>query len=157
MSNAEALATARKKQMCQRLVAGLMLAVMCSIGPHTALSDQSWRIDEAHTSIAFKIGATGFSMMRGRFTRFRGRILIDFDHPAKSFTSFSVASASVDVGSQSLNDFIKSAEMLDVARFPTLSFTSTRVEKLDPRTARVRGNLTMLGVTKPITLTVNVE
>jgi len=59
MSNAEALATARKKQMCQRLVAGLMLAVMCSIGPHAALSDQSWRIDEAHTSIALKIGATG--------------------------------------------------------------------------------------------------
>jgi hypothetical protein len=47
MSNAEGLATARKKQMCQRLVAGLMLTVMCSIGPHAALSDQSWRIDEA--------------------------------------------------------------------------------------------------------------
>jgi polyisoprenoid-binding protein YceI len=121
------------------------------------MSGQSWRIAEAHTSIGFKIDANGFPTTRGRFTRYTGRILIDLDHPAKSFTSFTVDSASVDVGSQSFNDFVKSAVMLDVARFPTLSFTSTQVEKLDPRTARVTGNLTMLDVTKPITLTVNVE
>ena len=47
--------------------------------------------------------------------------------------------------------------MLNVAKYPTLSFASTQVEKLDPRTARVTGNLTMLGVTKPIALDVNVE
>jgi len=46
---------------------------------------------------------------------------------------------------------------LDVTRFPTLSFASTQVEKLDPRTARVTGNLTLLGVTKPLALTVTVE
>jgi polyisoprenoid-binding protein YceI len=148
---------ARYGQMCQRLVAALTLAVMFSTGPRAAMSGQSWRIDEAHTSIGFKIDANGFPTTRGRFTRYTGRILIDLDHPAKSFTSFTVDSASVDVGSQSFNDFVKSAVMLDVARFPTLSFTSTQVEKLDPRTARVTGNLTMLDVTKPITLTVNVE
>ena len=46
---------------------------------------------------------------------------------------------------------------MNVEEFPTMSFTSTQVEKLDPRTARVTGDLTMLGVTKPITLTVNVD
>ena len=67
-------------------VAGLALAVMCSNGPHAAMSDQTWRIDEAHTSIGFKIGATGFPTMRGRFTRYRGQILINFDRPARSRT-----------------------------------------------------------------------
>ena len=148
---------ARHGLTCLRPVAALAVAVLCSAGPYAAMSDQSWRIDEAHTSIGFKINATGLPTTHGRFTRYAGRILIDFNRPAKSFTNFTVEAASVDVGSQSFNDFVKSAVLLDVARFPTLSFASTQVEKLDQRTARVTGNLTMLDVTKPITLTVNVE
>ena len=86
----------------------------------------------------------------------RGRLLIDFDRPAKSYTTFTVDAASVDVGSPSFNDFVKSSALLDVERFPTMSFASTQVEKVDAHTARVTGNLTLLGVTKPITLTVDV-
>jgi polyisoprenoid-binding protein YceI len=148
---------ARHRRTCHRLAAALTLALMCCAGAHAAMSTQSWRIDETHTSIGFKIDAAGFPTTRGRFTHYTGRIFIDFERPAKSFTSFTVDSASVDVGSQSFNDFVKSAVLLDVAKFPTLSFTSIQVEKLGPRTARVIGNLTMLGVTKPIALTVNVE
>ena len=148
---------ARRGQTCHRVAAALTLALTCCTGAYVAMAGQSWRIDETHTSIGFKIDATGFPTTRGRFTHHTGRILIDFERPAKSFTSFTANSASVDVGSQSFNDFVKSAAMLDVAKFPTLSFTSTQVEKLDPRTARVTGNLTMLGVTKPIAFTVNVE
>jgi polyisoprenoid-binding protein YceI len=121
------------------------------------MAAQSWRIDAAHTSIGFTIDATGFPTTRGRFRHYTGRIAIDFERPAKSSTSFTVDSASVDVGSQSYNDFVKSAALLNVAKFPALSFASTQVEKLDPRTARVSGNLTMLGVTRLIALTVNVE
>jgi polyisoprenoid-binding protein YceI len=141
---------------CYRLAAALLFALMCS-GALAAMAAQSWRIDETHTSIGFKIDATGFPTTRGHFKHYTGRIAIDLDRPASSSTSFTVESASVDVGSQSYNDFVKSVALLNVAKFPTLSFASTQVEKLDPRTARVTGNLTMLGVTKPIALTVNVE
>lgn len=130
---------------------------MVSAAPGYRIKAQSWRIDETHPSINFKINAVGFPTTHGRFLHYTGRILIDLERPAKRFTSFTVDSGSVDVGSQSFNDFVKSAVLLDVARLPTLSFTSTEVEKLDPHTARVAGNLTMLGVTKPITLVVNVE
>jgi polyisoprenoid-binding protein YceI len=126
-------------------------------GALAAIAAQSWRIDETHTSIGFTIDATGFPTTHGRFRHYTGRIAIDLDRPARSSTSFTIDSASVDVGSQSYNDFVKSAVLLDVAKFPTLSFASTQVEKLDPRTARVTGNLTMLGVTKPIALNVSVE
>jgi polyisoprenoid-binding protein YceI len=139
-----------------RLAAALIFALTWC-GTLAAMAAQSWRIDETHTSIGFKIDATGFPTTRGQFRRYTGRIAIDLDRPAKSSTSFTVESASVDVGSQSYTDFVKSAALLHVAKFPTLSFASTQVEKLDPRTARVTGNLTMLGVTKPIALNVNVE
>jgi polyisoprenoid-binding protein YceI len=139
------------------LLAAVTLALGGGLIVQAAVSAQSWRIDEQRTAIGFKIEAVGFPTTRGRFTRYEGRILLDFDHPAKSVTSFTVDSGSVELGSKSFDDFVKSAALLDVTRFPTLSFASTQVEKLDPRTARVTGNLTMLGVTKPIALTVKVE
>jgi polyisoprenoid-binding protein YceI len=139
------------------LLAAVTLALGGGLIVQAAVSAQGWRIDEERTAISFKIDAVGFPTTRGRFTRYEGRILLDFDHPAKSFTSFTVDSDSVELGSKTFNDFVKSAALLDVTRFPTLSFTSTQVEKLGPRTARVTGNLTMLGVTKPVALTVNVE
>jgi polyisoprenoid-binding protein YceI len=145
-----------RTRTCYRFAAALIFALTCG-GALAAMAAQSWRIDETHTSIGFKIDATGFPTTRGQFRRYTGRIAIDLDRPARSSTSFTVESASVDVGSQSYTDFVKSAALLHVAKFPTLSFASTQVEKLDPRTARVTGNLTMLGVTKPIALNVTVE
>jgi polyisoprenoid-binding protein YceI len=148
---------AHRGRTCRLIVAVSMLALLWCTGTRSSTPAQSWRIDETHTYIGFKIDAVGFPTTRGRFTHYAGRILIDFERPAKSFTSFTVDSASVDLGSQSFNDFVKSPVLLNTERFPTLSFTSTQIEKVDPRIARVTGNLTMLGVTRPITLTVNVE
>jgi polyisoprenoid-binding protein YceI len=139
-----------------RVTAALAL-VLCCTGERAVTAAQAWRIDEAHTSIGFKIDAVGFPTTRGHFTHFTGRILIDFERPAKSFTNFTVESASLDLGSPSFSDFVKSAVLLNAATYPTLSFASTQVEKVDPRTARITGNLTLLGVTRPITITVNVE
>jgi polyisoprenoid-binding protein YceI len=133
------------------------LALFCCTSAQAATRVQSWRIDEAQTWIGFKIDAVGFPTTRGHFSHYRGQVLLDFDRPAKSFTTFTVESGSVDVGSPAFNDFVKSGALLDAERFPTMSFTSTQVEKLDAHTARVTGNLTMLGVSKPIALTVNVE
>ena len=132
-----------------------LVGFLCCIDAH-AKPVQGWRIDEAQTSIGFVINAVGFPTTRGRFAHYRGQLLIDFDRPAKSYTTFTVDAASVDVGSAAFNDFVKSPALLNVERFPTLSFASTQVEKLDPHTARVSGNLTLLGVTKPVTLTVDV-
>jgi len=141
----------------RRLVAVCALALLCCAGAQAATRAQSWRIDEAQTWIGFKIDAVGFPTTHGHFAHYSGQVLIDFDRPAKSYTTFTVESASVDVGSSSFNEFVKSAVLLDAERFPTMSFASTQVEKLDAHTARVIGNLTMLGVSKPLTLTVNVE
>jgi polyisoprenoid-binding protein YceI len=141
----------------RRSAAILVLAICCGAGVEAATRAQAWSIDEAQTWIGFKIDAVGFPTTHGHFAHYSGEVLIDFDRPAKSYTSFTVESASVDVGSPSFNEFVKSAALLNAERFPTMSFASTQVEKLDAHTARVTGNLTMLGVSKPITLTVSVE
>jgi polyisoprenoid-binding protein YceI len=134
-----------------------MVGALCCAETGSATPAQAWRIDETQTFIGFKIEAAGFPTTHGRFTHYTGRFFIDFEHPAKSSTTFTVDSASVDLGSAPFNDFVKSSALLNTDRFPTLSFTSTMVEKLDARTARVTGDLTMLGVTRPMALTVNVD
>src|ERR1700678_113378 len=141
----------------RRLFALSALVFLPFAGSDGVNAAQGWRIDEAHTWIGFKVDAIGFPTTRGHFNHYSGKVLIDFDRPAKSFASFTVESTSVDLGSQAFNDFVKSSPLLNADKYPTLSFISTQVEKLDYRTARVTGNLTMLGVTKPIVLTVNVD
>jgi polyisoprenoid-binding protein YceI len=141
----------------RRFAVFALVAPLCFSSPLPLLAAHAWRIDEAHTSITFAINAVGFPTTHGHFNHFSGRIFLDFQHPAKSYTSFTVDSASVDLGSKSFDDFVKSAALLNVAQYPTLNFVSTQVEKLDAHTARVIGNLTMLGVTKPITIMVKVD
>jgi len=139
-----------------RWLGGLAILGLVCFDAAAATRPQVWRIDEARTWIGFAIDAVGFPRTRGHFTHFNGQFVIDFERPAKSHTAFTVDAASVDVGSPSFNDFVKSAALLNVERFPTMSFVSTAVEKLDAHTARVTGNLTLLGVTRPITLIVDV-
>ena len=89
------------------------LALLCCAGAQAATHAQSWRIDEAQTWVGFKIDAVGFLTTHGHFAHCSGQVLIDFDRAAKSYTIFTVESASVDVGFSSFNEFVKSAALLD--------------------------------------------
>jgi polyisoprenoid-binding protein YceI len=117
----------------------------------------NWKIDPARTHIAFAVDAVGYPRTQGEFRRFDGRIVIDFDHPNKSRVVFHVDSRSVDVGSSSFDDYLRSAAFLNAERFPTISFVSNSVEKIDDHTVRVSGDLTLLGVTKRLTVSVAVR
>lgn len=114
-------------------------------------------IDRDRTQIRFSIDAIGWPTTRGTFRSFSGRIGVDIDNPSRSDVRFEVASNSIETGSAALDDYIKSAAFLNTARFPSISFVSTDVVKLDDRTARVDGDMTLLGVTRPVSLTVAVQ
>ncbi|MFZ4531718.1 MAG: YceI family protein [Alsobacter sp.] len=114
-------------------------------------------IDRDRTQIRFSIDAIGWPTTRGTFRSFSGRIAVDIDNPSRSDVRFEVASGSIDTGSATLDDYIKGAAFLNAARFPTISFVSTDVSKLDDRTARIEGDMTLLGVTRPVALTVVVQ
>jgi|SRR5579871_1768341 len=129
------------------------LGVAASIASAFAASE-SWKIDPAHTAIGFSIDATGFPTTEGRFTRFDGRIAIDLKAPEKSRIAFHVDAGSVNVGASSFSDYLRSPAFLDVARHPSIDFVSTSVEKANDSTIRVNGELTLLGVTKPLSVDV---
>ncbi len=135
------------------------VAVAIPLFAATALADAAsqWRIDPGRTTIAFAIDAVGYPRTEGRFDAFDGKIAIDFSQPEKSRVVFHVRSASVDVGSASFADYLRSPAFLDAAKHPTIDFVSTSVEKLSDHVVRVSGDLTLLGVTKPLTVDVDVE
>ena len=117
---------------------------------------ENWKIDPTHTEIDFSIDAIGYPKTQGQFRKFEGRIAINLDRPEKSSVAFHVQTGSVDVGSTTFSDYLRSAAFLDAARYPSIDFVSTSVTKINDREIRVSGALTLLGVTKPLSVEVTV-
>jgi polyisoprenoid-binding protein YceI len=117
----------------------------------------AWTIEPARTHIAFAIDAIGYPRTKGEFHQFEGRIAVDFQHWENSSVAFRVEAKSVDVGSDSFSDYLRSIAFLDSARFPSIDFVSKTVERVDDHTVRVSGDLTLLGVTKPLAVDVEVR
>jgi polyisoprenoid-binding protein YceI len=138
--------------VCATLTVGLFAGALAP-----AAASANWRIDPARTHIAFAIDAVGYPCTHGQFRQFSGRISVDLDHPDRSSVTFHVQSQSVDVGSQPFDDYLRSAAFLDAAKFPSIDFVSKSVEKVDDRTVRVTGDLTLLGVTRPLSVDVAVQ
>ncbi len=150
--------SARKSETRRRAaVAALLLAALANAPPSRATPRSNWAIDPARTRISFSIDAIGYPRTQGEFRHFDGRISVDFDHPAQSRVSFHVDAQSVDVGSASFSDYLRSPAFLNAARFGEIAFSSTAVEKVDDHLVRVTGDLTMLGVTRPLTVDVEVR
>ena len=128
------------------------------VGPGQAAPPRpNWSIDPARTHIGFTIDAVGWPRTVGKFEKFDGKIAVDFDHPANSRVSFRVQSGSVDAGSSGFNDFVRSTALLNADAFPTIEFASTSVEKTSDHSVRVSGELTLLGVTHPLSVDVDVN
>ena len=147
----------REKWSSASFVRAILVLVILALAQARAVAAANWRVDPARTHIAFAIDAVGYPRTRGEFRQFAGRISVDLDHPERSSVSFHVQSQSVDVGSQSFGDYLRSTAFLDSARFPSIDFVSTSVAKVDDHTVRVTGELTLLGVTKPLNVDVTVQ
>src|SRR5579883_1942117 len=111
-------------------------------------------IEPSRTSIQFFVDAVGWPRTKGSFSSFSGRIAVDLKRPELSSVVFRVAAKSIQVGSPSFADYLRGDAFFDVARYPDITFVSTHVEKLDDHHARVVGDLTLRGVTRPFTVEV---
>jgi polyisoprenoid-binding protein YceI len=94
------------------------------------------------------------STTRGRFHALRGHLHIDEQNPANSWVEAEVEAASIDTHIKLRDAHLRSAAFFDVKQYPTISFTSTNVEHVGGQNYQVTGNLTLHGVTKPITFDV---
>jgi len=114
----------------------------------------AYALDAAHSQVLFSIAHMGLTDYYGRFDKLSGTLNFDANQPEKSATNVTIAMDSVDTPSGGLNDELKSAHVFSVAQFPTATFKSTSVERTGADTGRVSGDLTIKGVTKPVTLDV---
>ena len=125
--------------------------------PSTALDgvpSGAYVIDPGHTSVNFGISHLGFSSYQGRFNTIAGSLNFDAKAPEKSSLTVTIDAASIDTNHTELEGKLKGADWFDTAKFPTATFPSTKVEKLTDTTGKLTGDLTLHGVTKPVTLDV---
>jgi len=138
-----------------RLAALAISAVL--VAPRLEAAAAVSSIDPSRTSVEFVVDGIGWPRTKGRFSSFSGRIAVDLQRPEASSVVFSVAAKSIEVGSSSFADYLRGDAFFDVAHFPDITFVSSKVEKLDETHARVMGDLTLRGVTRPFVVEVEVE
>jgi polyisoprenoid-binding protein YceI len=134
----------------------IVLASMAALASTGAFAvPVTYDLDPAHTYPSFEADHMGgLSVWRGKFDKSSGKVVYDKD--AKSGTiEVTVDMSSVDFGMPKLNEHAKSAEIFDVAKFPTATFSGKFTKFNGASPAEAQGTLTMHGVTKPVTLTIN--
>jgi len=113
----------------------------------------SFAVDPAHTTAQFVIGHLGVSRTVGRFNELQGSYQLDSENPAANSAEFTLQTASIDSNHQKRDDHLRSPDFLDVKQFPTLTFKSTSYKGSADKGV-LSGNLTLHGVTKPVSFDV---
>lgn len=109
-------------------------------------------LDPAHGKITWSVDHMGFSTYVGQFTDVTGTLNLDTRNPAASKLQAQVRTDSVGTLNSALDAHIKTADFLDVAKYPTAGFQATSIRLVDADSAEIAGNLTLRGVTKPIVI-----
>ena len=114
----------------------------------------AYTLESSHARIEFRVDHLGFSEWYGDFSGAKGTATFDPKAPAASKVDISIPTASVSTTNATLDGELKSADWFDAAKFPAITFKSTKVTPTGPSTADVAGELTLHGVTKPVVLKV---
>lgn len=129
-------------------------AFVLVLGFGTAAAQGIYTIDPDHSNVGFKVRHL-VSKVGGEFTEFEATITADFNNLDACRVQFSIQSASIDTRNEDRDNHLRSADFFDVEKFPEITFTSTKVTKIDKDSFAVAGILTMHGVSNPTTLTVD--
>ena len=116
----------------------------------TAIPTGTWNVDPAHSQVGFAVKHMGIATVRGEFHDFQGTLSITDDGSATA--SGSVKTTSVDTGEPQRDDHLRSPDFFDAASYPELSFESSSIDVVSDDTYRIKGSLTIHGVTEPVEL-----
>lgn len=117
----------------------------------TAAANETYKIDPARSNITFRLGHM-IGKVNGKFIKFDGKIDIDREHPQQSSVVVKIMADSIDTGIAKRDTHLRSAEFFNVAKYPEITFKSRSVKQTGPQSGDILGDLTMHGVTRPITL-----
>ena len=111
----------------------------------------AWEIDPVHSQVTFSVRHLVVSTVKGQFKVVSGQLHIDEKNPANSSVEAQVDAASIDTRDEKRDGHLQSHDFFDAAQYPTITFKSSKVEHLSGNEYHVTGDLTLHGVTKPVT------
>ena len=121
----------------------------------TTTASSTWNIDPAHSAAEFKVRHMMISYVKGKFSGLSGVLKLDETDYTNSTVEVSIPAANVSTVDDKLDAHLKNEDFFDVEKFPTLTFVSTGIRSTVGHDYEVMGDLTIRGVTKPLTLNVN--
>ena len=138
-------------QKLTKLSAALILAA--TVAAPALAAPETFNVEPTHTFPRFSYNHLGYSVQLSRFDKTSGKVV--FDKVAKTGSvDITIDTKSVSTGAATFNEHIQGEDFLDTAKFPTATFKSTKVVFEGDKPAKIEGNLTLKGVSKPVTLTV---
>lgn len=133
----------------------LFITLVISLAiPLYAQAADSYTVDPAHTYPRFSINHLGFSTMQGRFDKTSGKVTLDRATKTGS-VELAIESSSISTGFAKRDEHLKSPDFFNAVEFPTITYKSTAIHFKGDSPASVDGNLTIMGVSKPVTFTIN--
>lgn len=117
----------------------------------------AYQLDPNHTSVMWRAKHMGYSTVTGKFTAISGTFVLDEKNPAASKVEAVLDMNAITTGLPKFEEHLKSKDFFNVAENPAATFVSTKVEPIGTNNARMTGNLTILGITKPIVLDVTLN
>jgi polyisoprenoid-binding protein YceI len=146
----------RKKDGLLRGICGLAAVVVALTiaGATRAEAPATYVVDPVHSSVVFRVKHLGLSYFYGVFNEVEGKFVVDEANPGKSSVELKVAVGSVSTRDSKRDEHLKSPDFFDEKQFPSITFKSKSVRKLDGSNYEVSGDMTLHGVTKPLTVRV---
>lgn len=137
----------------KRLTLSAAIALAAAVATPVMAAPATYVLDGAHSFPRFSYSHFGYSTQLSRFDKTTGKVVFDKDAKTGS-VDIVIDTKSVDTGYPLFNEHIQGEDFLDTAKYPTATFKSTKVVFEGDKPVSVEGNLTLKGVTKPVTLTV---
>lgn len=148
----------------QRLYAPA-LVVLLAVTAHSAQANEvrqatteadlpagDYTLDRAHASLTFRVSHLGFSHYTTHFERFDARLQIDPADPVHASVTATIDPRSIETPYSNLNEVLQKAEWFESAQFPEIVFRSTNIELTGPASARITGELSLRGMTRPVVI-----
>jgi polyisoprenoid-binding protein YceI len=132
----------------------LAATVAATLAVSSPAATTTWQIDPAHTAAGFSVKHMMIATVRGQFKGVTGTVNWDDQDLSNSIVDVTIDANTVDTGEPKRDTDLKSANFLDVAHYPAITFKSTKIERISAAKLRVAGNLTIHGITKPVVLDV---
>ncbi|MFI2644942.1 YceI family protein [Streptomyces sp. NPDC018610] len=123
-----------------------------AVNPDLAALTGDYTIDPAHSTLGFVARHAMVTNVKGKFTEFTGALHLDGADPAASTATLDIVMGSIDTGSADRDGHLKSADFFRTDEFPAMTFRSTEAKAVGGDDYRITGDLTILGVTRPVTI-----